>query len=257
MKCIIKRTALSFTLIMLFTSLSIEATALVNLQLPPDSVLHRIQQKVEEAFVQAQINKDLSKLNQIQFLLKEKANDKWATYWLGYAYYYEAIYHLTLKNKDKSREVVDMAIDLLKEIKTKDSEDYALLAFLQSFSVQFTSGMQAGVVSSNVQKNAKLAIKMDNQNLRAYYVYGAHDFYTPEEYGGGDEAEEYLKKAIALKDQYKNEEVLPTWGKNLAYEMLIRYYIKKGNTAAAKNYYEQAIALFPSDYQIKQLARKL
>lgn len=222
-----------------------------------DTVLHRIQQKIDEAFVRAQMRNDVGQLNLIRSLLSERASDRWATYWLGYAYYNEAIYYLTLKNNEKSKETIHLAIDLLDGIKEKNSEDYALLALLQSFSIKFISGMQAGVVSSRVKKNAKQAIKMDDKNLRAYYVYGSNDFYTPEQYGGGAEAEEYLKKAISIDAQYKDDPTSPTWGKNPAYEILIRFYIKRGDKTSAKKYYDEAIVLFPNDYQIKQLAKKM
>ena len=132
-----------------------------------------------------------------------------------------------------------------------------MLALLQSFSIQFKSGMEAGAMSSKVKNNVKKAIKLDEQNLRAYYVAGSNDYYTPEKYGGGAEVENYLLKAISLPDQKIKSVVLPSWGKESAYEMLIKWYIKKENWAKAKQYFTEANTLYPQNYPISQLAVKL
>jgi pentatricopeptide repeat protein len=100
-------------------------------------------------------------------------------------------------------------------------------------------------------------LQKDSLNLRAYYVLGANDFYTPEQYGGGKKAEFYLKRAILLNNQTVSNPYLPSWGKNSAYEMLIRLYINHKQFDEARKYFQEARALFPDDYMINNLAGEL
>ena len=141
-------------------------------------------------------------------------------------------------------------------MKNKNSEDYALLAMLQGFSIQF-KGMKAMFISRDIKKNLKKAIAIDSTNLRAYYVFASNDYHTPEKYGGGKKAEEYLLKAISLPAQKIKNDYLPSWGKEEAYEMLIKLYIKKEKWELAKKYYKEGIKKFPESYTISQLATQL
>lgn len=86
---------------------------------------------------------------------------------------------------------------------------------------------------------------------------GSHDFYTPEMYGGGKEAEKMLLKAISLCSQKINNPYLPSWGKQNAYELLVRWYIRKEEWTLAQKYYEEGILQFPESYLIKSLKGKL
>ena len=107
------------------------------------------------------------------------------------------------------------------------------------------------------QKYATQAISLDSANLRAYYVYASNDFYTPEAFGGGQEAEKYLLKALSLPTQKIANEYLPSWGKEEAYELLIKLYIKQEKWGLAKKFFHQGLAEFPESYPINQLAPKL
>jgi pentatricopeptide repeat protein len=98
---------------------------------------------------------------------------------------------------------------------------------------------------------------IDATNIRGYYVFANNDFYTPEKYGGGKEAEEYLLKAIALPAQNIKNEYLPSWGMEESYEILIRLYIQNENWDLAKKYFQEGIGDFPESYAINQLAAKL
>ena len=82
-------------------------------------------------------------------------------------------------------------------------------------------------------------------------------FHTPKKYGGGKETEEYLLKAISLPIQKVKNDYLPSWGKEEAFEMLIKFYIKNEKWDLAKKYYKKGIAAFPKSYTISQLATKL
>jgi hypothetical protein len=228
--------------------------------LPGDTLLNNIQQKIFNAFVEAKISrndKQLLFLEQALLDMSAKTKNNIIIYWYSYTCYYHSIFYLTDNNNKKSEEFLKMGIKQLDDLKNKNSEHLALLALMKSISIQFAAGIEAPFISKSAKQNVENALQLDSLNLRAYYVLGSSDFYTPEQYGGGKKAEAYLKKAISLKDQSVLNPYLPSWGRNSAYELLIRFYIKKQQWNDAKKYYNDAIALFPDDYMINKLAGEL
>ncbi|NVO08834.1 MAG: tetratricopeptide repeat protein [Bacteroidales bacterium] len=225
-----------------------------------DTLLNNIEQKINQAFAKGTINQtdsDLASLEEELLSVNSKKKNTIITYWYSYSIYYHSILLMIHKDLKKSEKVLDDGIEKLEGIDQKNSEHFALLALMESFSIQFSSGIKIPFISANVKKNAEKAIELDSLNLRAYYVLGSNDFYTPAQYGGGKKAENYFKKAIQLNSQSVKNPYLPSWGKNSAYELLIRSYINKGQFSEAKKYFQEAIALFPNDYMINQLASKL
>ena len=228
-------------------------------QIKSDTLLIGIQDKIYDAFVQSLMSKDnkpLSELNNKLEDLNKTKKQNLIIYWRSYLQFYSSIYYLKSGDKKTAEKEIDKGIDWLKEMKNKNSEDYALLAMLQGFSLQF-KGMKAMFISSDIKKNLKKAIAIDSTNLRAYYVYASNDFHTPKKYGGGKETEEYLLKAISLPIQKVKNDYLPSWGKEEAFEMLIKFYIKNEKWDFAKKYYQEGIKEFPESYTITQLATKL
>ncbi len=222
-----------------------------------DSGMLKIQHKIHRAFSESLISKYSAPLDSIEKnlnLIAKKNNFPLIIYWQSYLLYYKAIYFLVQNDKKNSMAVVETAILNTEKMDKKNSEDYALLALMQSFSIQFKTGMGAGIVSARVKENAQRAIEIDSANLRGYYAYGSNDFYTPQKYGGGKEAEKYLLKTISLKDQKIANDYLPSWGKEEAYELLIKFYLKNENKKMAKHYFREAHALYPDSYRILKLA---
>lgn len=225
----------------------------------PDTLLAGIQNKIYDVFVQSLLSKDnnsLSKLSNELAELNKVKKQKLILYWQSYLQFYSSIYYLNSGDKKTAEQEIDKGIDWLKEMKNKNSEDYALLAMLQGFGIQF-KGMRAMFISGDIKKNLEKAMAIDTTNLRAYYVYGSNDFYTPEKYGGGKETEKYLLKAISLPVQKIKNDYLPSWGKEEAYELLIKFYIKNKKWDFAKRYYQKGIKKFPKSYTINQLASQL
>lgn len=224
-----------------------------------DTLLVDIQNKIYNAFVQSLMSKDNSVLSKLSVELEQLNKEKKQNiilYWRSYLQFYSSIYYLKKNDNKTAEKEVDKGIDWLKGLENKNSEDYALLAMLQGFGIQF-KGMKAMFISSDIKKNANQAIAIDSTNLRAYYVYASNDFHTPEQYGGGKEAEKYLLKAISLPTQKIKNDYLPSWGKEDAYEMLIKLYIKNEKWDLAKKYFQAGIKEFPESYTINQLASKL
>ncbi len=225
-----------------------------------DTLLNNIEQKVYNAFVKDLLNQadsELVSLEQSLLALNKIKNNGIIVYWYSYTCYYHSIFSLTQNDLKKTEKFNDKGIEKLEEVNPKNSEHYALLALMESFSIKYSSVGKIPFISASLKKNAEKAIELDSLNLRAYYVLGSNDFYTPEQYGGGKKTEGYLKRAIRLNIQSINNPYLPSWGKSLAYEMLVRYYIKHNLLDEAKKYYQEAKGLFPNDYMIKRLQSEL
>jgi tetratricopeptide (TPR) repeat protein len=225
-----------------------------------DTLMVNIQGKVMDAFVNGKISKSdkgLADLELALLNLNKNNNNGIIIYWYSYACYYHSILLMSEKENKSSEKILDEGIMQLKNVKNLNSEHLALLALMESLSIQFASGIEIPLISKRVKQNAEKALQLDSLNPRAHFVLGANDFYTLEQYGGGTKAAGYLIKATRLNDQSIANPYLPTWGKNSAYEMLIRFYINHKQFAEAKKYYQEAIALFPDDYMINKLAKDL
>ena len=225
-----------------------------------DTLLNNIQQKVMNAFVKDQISqsdKDMIALELALSNLNKDKNNDIVTYWYSYTCYYHSILYMIRKENKNSEKKLYEGIKKLNDVNLKNSEHYALLSLMEGFSIQFASVIEVPHISKRSKQNAEKALQLDSLNLRAYYVLGSNDFYTPEQYGGNKKAEGYLLKAIRLNDQSDSNSYLPGWGKDSAYELLIRLYINRKQFVEAKRYYKEAFALFPDNHMINKLADEI
>jgi pentatricopeptide repeat protein len=251
-----KRNVLSASVLILAFWGSIYVSGENRIQNPDidNNVLDSIQYKIEYAMYESFTEGKTASLDKIHNQLQEiKPQNNIVTYWMAYVNYYQSVLFLKTKDKDSCLLKINSGIELLEKQQKKNSEDYALLALLQSFSIQFKSGLAAGRISAKVTDNAEKAIGLDSLNLRAWYVLATNDFYTPDNFGGGKKTEAYLKKAISLPDQSQKSTYLPSWGKEYAYELLIQCYLKKDMPDDAREIFKSAIQLFPDSYTIKFL----
>lgn len=255
---------MSLLIICIGCSSQIDKSEVINYEdkaigLASNSILHGIQTQIDQAFMQSIPNKsDASLVTLATQLEKEYDSTKELIiqYWRAYLSFYQSIYYLETGDKEKSESVLNQGMQLLKDIPSKNSEDYALLSMMQGFNLQF-QGMNAMFMVRAVNKSITNALILEEDNIRANYVYASNDYYTPEMYGGGQEVETYLLKALSLKEQKVVSDILPSWGKEEAYELLVKHYIKKENWVSAMRYYKEGIGLYPDSYGIKQLASKL
>jgi len=233
---------------------------LVANEISTPKLLDSIQAQIYDAFVKGMINKSdepLSAMNNELEELYEQSPNKLIHYWQAYLSYYDAIFHLQMDQEKASEKAVDSGIELLEDMPKKNSEDYALLAMMESFSLQFKSAVKLPFISGDVKDHAEKSKQLNPDNPRAYYVLGSNDFYTPEKYGGGKKVEQYLKQAIKLPEQEQPNSYLPSWGVEESYELLIKYYIKKEEWDNAKQYFSEAQEKYPDNYRIKEMAPKL
>jgi tetratricopeptide (TPR) repeat protein len=248
--------------VILFASCSANGTSVpVTYECCPsnDTLLENIESDIQKAFLRSIMSGDLEELGSIRDQLSDLNQEKpfrVIEYWMAFADYYSSITAMQHGDNDGAEYLIDRAIQTMKNMESKSSEDYALLAMAQGFGIQF-KGMKAMFISRQINKNLEKAMTLDPNNLRAFYVAGSNDFYTPEQYGGGKMVEEYLTKALALEDQETPNPYLPSWGRDLAYETLINYYIKKEEWAKAKATFKEARELYPDNYMINQLAGEL
>lgn len=222
--------------------------------------LKNIQEKIDDTFVQAIVARKADGMKDLNSQLEKvqrQHQNALVVYWQGYLQYYLAVFHMQMGDKKASEKIINKGIELMEDVTGKNSEDLALLSMMHSFSTQFKTGMLAGVSSGSALRNVEKAMELDSQNLRAFFVAGKNDFYTPKEYGGGLEAEGHLLQAVALPDQKVSNAYLPSWGKEEAYKLLIQFYINKEDWENGKKYFQEATSQFPNSYTINQLAPRL
>ncbi len=224
-----------------------------------DTVLNHMEAKIGAAFTASFRQQGTGPLETIDRELEKLPSSaaSLCNYWLAYSAYYQAIYHLDARDTRQSKDKIGQCISRLKNLAEPTSEDYALLALAQVFSFQFVTGIQAGVLSSKIRRNAEKACELDPSNPRAWYVRASLDYYTPKSMGGGEKTEAYLLKTIALDDQSRPDSRLPRWGKREAYRLLITFYLDRKEREKAQKYLDKGLALYPDDYLIHQCAAKL
>lgn len=220
-----------------------------------DSKLYFIQDSIYSEFLKSFEQKNAKGLDRIENDLVNK-NSLQHNYWLAYAKYYKSIYYLKMGNKKQSKKIIQEAISIWKDTRSLRSEELALLALMQSFSIQFTPGMGAGVLSARVKENAFKSVEIDSNNVRGWYVLASNDYYTPKQFGGGKKAEGYLLKAISLPEPPAKNPLLPSWGKSDSYNLLISLYIDRKDMVKAEKMFIQAKKLYPDNYMINQYAEK-
>lgn len=237
-----------------FTSLCVAQTYVC-----PKETSHkveRIQERIHNAFVESMQNGAIDNIDVISKELELYPQNNIIIYWRAYVKFYRAIFYMQYNNSKKMKIETDDGIEMLQELNNKDCEIYALLSRLQGISMQY-SGMKAMLVFKQMNDNSKKALELCPNNLRANLVAASNDFYTPSQFGGGKKAEELLLKAISLPDQEEKNVFLPSWGKEEAYELIIRLYISREEFDKAVDFYRKAIELFPNNYMINQLKQNL
>ena len=220
-------------------------------------ILNNIQNKIDKAFIEVFITNKTSALdtiyNKISEVDENSSNlDYYCRYWKSYINYKTSIFYLKEGEVELSKKHINIAISLIDQIENKDSEIYALLSLEQSYNFQFIPRQEFIVYMNKVNDNLEKTLIIGTNNLRAYYVNGSYDYYTPKEFGGGKKCESYLIKAISLPEKSLNSSFAPYWGKELAYDLLIKFYIREKNKEKAQIYYNEAVKLFPNSLLIKK-----
>lgn len=250
-----KKSLLTVTLFVLISALSFGQAK----EEKSDVLSPTIQDDIYNAFVESMEKSSPAPLDKIIKSLSEynvKAKRSLVNYWIGYSYFYRVVFYMQGTDKKGYMDSAEKGIDALNSIKQKSAEDYALLSRIQGLYMKY-AGMKAVFIFKSMNKNAETALKMDPDNVRVNFVMANNDYFTPKAYGGGKKAEKYFLKAISLPEKNANNTYLPTWGKDEAYEYLIRFYMDNGRTEDAKKYAKTARELYPKSYMIYQLYTQL
>lgn len=182
-----------------------------------------------------------------------KSRAQIVTYWRSYALYYSSIYYMQTKQPEKAAATVQEGIELLEALGQKGSDEYAMLARLQGVGLAF-AGPKAPQVAQLMVANGAKAIELDAENVRAYVVAAINDYFTPKAFGGRQKVKAYLTKALALPAQRVESAFMPSWGREEAFEYLLRYKLEEEKGEGAAALYERAIQEFPNSYMIRSLA---
>ena len=229
---------ISLFLILLFVDPDLSAQDLYYLQ--------NIQMRLDGAFNRSFAQNSMAPLDSVLAQLEAiKQRNNLITYWLSYTRSMETLYCLHNKQSKEAEALISRACDDMENLEKKNTEDYALLAMAQNLSIQFRSGMNAGKLSTTVVENARKALQMDSTNLRAWYVLGANDFYTPAFFGGGKETEAYLLKALACPSQKVANPYMPSWGRDESYHLLLTYYLQEEQYDSVRGLLEKAKKEYP------------
>ncbi|QZT35895.1 hypothetical protein K5X82_11380 [Halosquirtibacter xylanolyticus] len=173
-------------------------------------------------------------------------------YWQGYLQYFQSIIKQTNGDKKGAKECINNAYKTLDKANQKNSESYALMALVRSYSINFNR-FSVIFISRDAIGFAKKAIKMEPNNPRGYYARGSHEFYTPSSMRKNKDAEKWLLKVIELSQNRQANPFTPSWGEQEAYELLIRLYQQTGEELKAKKTLHNALKKYPNNYQFKKL----
>lgn len=237
--------------------LSILLTINLNGQGNKNAVLQHIENRIESACVIDIKNGSLTELPIIEKELKElqeKRENFIISYWLAYLKFNKFIYYNTLvSDKSLIAKTLQSGIDELKKIKTKSSDDYALLARLQMCLIPYNNGPKKMKIVQDVNTNLEKSLLLDPNNLRANLMNGQYDLYLPVTLEGGKMAETYLLKCLSLPDQTVENNNLPSWGRSETYYYLVLYYTKNENKDKALQYYREGIKKYPNNAKLLKL----
>jgi tetratricopeptide (TPR) repeat protein len=214
-----------------------------------------IQSRIMDAFMSAYFDKNNSEIESIIDELSDSYEDsgnKIFLYWKGYALYYNSVAYLQNRKAVKSNGQMTQGIELLESIENKNSDDYALLSLLHSFSCLFTGFPAILETYEKCSDCAEKALELDNNNIRAYYALATYDMYS-----GGKNVEKYLLKSLAIKKPKSKDPYLPTWGREEIYGLLTSYYIKEKKFAKAREYLDLGLKEFPNSYTLQENQSKL
>ncbi|MBT32669.1 MAG: hypothetical protein CMO01_23650 [Thalassobius sp.] len=223
------------------------------------TTLANIEDKINQSFDECFAVADASPLQTIITELENsKDGDAWTTYWLSYANVSLGIYLMeaSKENSENALNAFTEAIDVLKDKDDKNTEEYTLLARAMSISISVRPA-QAMMLSNKSKTYINKAMKLNDQNLRAYLQSGSSDYYTPKEYGGGNIAEAQFLKALSLPDKAINDEAAPAWGREEIYYMLVSFYLREEKYDKAKVYLKKGLDEFPDNQRLASLSAKI
>lgn len=208
-----------------------------------------IQAMIDDALDKALATHTVRPISDVGKIVNNKKGNVW-NYWSAYIQMCVSVYYTSRNNPAAAKNALDKGISLL-ETGNMNTEDYALLAYMQCQYIRYTNGMRSGILAAKSKSNAKQSVTKDAKNIRGWFVLGVLDYYTPKQFGGKEKTEEYMCKAITLPAQKIKNRYLPSWGRKEIYSILLAYYKELGNKGKLRKYYQMAIKEFPDEVSFK------
>ena len=221
-----------------------------------------MQQRVQQAFASdMRAGKDEALPALLQLFAAERPTgnrslEQFHTYWQAYLRFFQTLYYSQHQQHERAAEAVGEGIKLLEGYGHKGSEEYALLARLEGLATSY-AGSKTPQLAMAMAEHAAQAIALDPQNPRAYVVAGVNNYFTPVAFGGKTKVKEYLTKALELPAQQTPSDYLPSWGRDEAYEYLIRLYLDTGARDEAAALCTKALGEFPASPMLQQLKGRI
>jgi hypothetical protein len=147
---------------------------------------------------------------------------KWhPRYYTAYCYVWAtAVGEMAAEDKHKLLDLAQVQMDILQKSFKKESEIFALQAFL--YQMRITDMSKGFKYSSLASEALAEAEKLNPNNPRIYYLRGNNTFHTPKAFGGGKEkAKPIFQKAVGLFESEKPANPIePAWGSEHNKKML-------------------------------------
>jgi hypothetical protein len=159
--------------------------------------------------------------NQFERIANTESGKWHPRYYTAYCYVWAtAVGKMPAEDKHKLLDLAQSQMDILQKSFKKESEIFALQAFL--YQMRITDMSKGFKYSSLASEALEEAEKLNPNNPRVYYLRGNNKFHTPKAFGGGKEkAKPMFEKAAALFESQKPANAIePAWGSEHNKQML-------------------------------------
>lgn len=160
-----------------------------------------------------------------------------------------------VRSSSLNRRDLTFSFDTLDAVDAPDLEIYTLQALTQGLNMQYVPRQEIFLHLGVLKYSLAKSLEKDKRNVRAYYVNAQNDFYTPKEYGGGQQAESLLDQALSL-DQAQGGGPQPTWGHAESMVLLLRLYLKSDRKDEAAALFKRVKSRYPDSIDVLQIAKE-
>lgn len=160
---------------------------------------------------------------------------------------------------DEQAELLALAIKELEravELDPRNAEAHALLGSTYGASIG-SFPERAAELGQKGRAALRKAMELQPHNPRVHYLHGSSAFYRPAEYGGGPAvAEPLLRRAVELFKNEPPQKPWPNWGRYETHVLLGQTLEKLGKRDAAREQYEQALAIVPESEYVRSMVKR-
>jgi tetratricopeptide (TPR) repeat protein len=176
-------------------------------------------------------------------------NDAWVGYYRAYAAFREAGLLLSIARGKEVAAFLNPAVKAIEDVLdvAPSADGFAILSALQGQRLTASGSTFTAIrLGPSVLRAIGKAEALAPTNPRVWLLKGINAFNAPSAFGGGQQnAEQHLRKAIALFATFRAPTPAPTWGLADAWIWLGRSLQAQGRPAEARAAYQTAIQLEP------------